>query len=135
MSFLSVHTYTDKIKLTFYHFNRLGQTCVTSKKNKSSTEDDIDKHDCDDLEIFADKIETHRHQLEHDDQGSNSSKNSNSNFHLQTTRIQTNRSAVETSQIEEEEFFNPNRMSAKITVDVTVEFERENIYTAKIDEV
>ena len=112
----------------------MGQTCVISKKNKSSTEEDIDKAGCDDLEIFAEKIETHRQQEEEHDQGSNSSKNSNSNFHRQI-RIPTNRGVVETSQKEEDEFFNPNRVSAKITVDVTVEFERENVYTSKVDEV
>ena len=92
-----------------------------------STEEEPDFHD---LGIFTEKIITadsppHQHSPE------------SANF-LQPKYVPTrSQRSLEMTKKEESDYFgnSPNRISAKITVDVCVEFERQNnLYKSKIDD-
>jgi len=124
-------------------FNRLSRSRGNSKENKS-IDDDIDKPDCD--ELFVDKIKTAESQLarqqqqqqqqHYEDRSSSNSSNSINNYLRQKQpqqRLPTSTTVnnVDTSKNDEEDFFSPNRLSAKITVDVTVEFAGENTFTSQ----
>ena len=92
-----------------------------------STEEEPDFHD---LGIFTEKIQTA-------DSPTHQQSPESANF-LQPKYMPTrSQRSLEMTKKEESDYFgnSPNRISAKITVDVCVEFERQNnLYKSKIDD-
>ena len=128
--------------------NRLSQTRASFQKGKSS-EEDIHKPDFHDLDLFSEKIQNaesssqQHQQLQQHQQSLDSADNYLKPKYMPTkslemTKHKPTRSlrSLEMTKKEESEFFcSPNRISAKITVDVTVEFERQNnLFQSKIDD-
>jgi hypothetical protein len=131
-----------------YFLNRLSRTCGNSKENKS-IDDDIDKPDCE--ELFGDKFgiaetqlanhqqqQQQQQQQQHYEDRSSSNSSNSINYLRQKqpqqrlpTSITINNVDMSSSKNEENDFFNPNRLSAKITVDVTVEFDGENNFKSQ----
>ena len=117
--------------------NRLSQTRASFQKGKSS-EEDIHKPDFHDLDLFSEKIQNaesssqQHQQLQQHQQSLDSADNYLKPKYMPTRSLRS----LEMTKKEESEFFcSPNRISAKITVDVTVEFERQNnLFQSKIDD-
>jgi hypothetical protein len=124
----------------------LSQNCRGSSRKPKT--DDIDKANVDELEIFENKIENVAESRRNSSKLVEICRQSPQNVENGTELSNFHRPRMTTSNslrvahddlgidvdVDEEDFFNPNRVSAKITVDVTVEFERESIYKSKIEE-